>query len=176
MKSVAEIFCWKQNYFRTYSAGGKLVGRTTVNQIMKEKALSGCHDHGLVLVSVLRENGFPAVMVDAAGIQWAVDYSAAKRQDFSGHVFVEVYVSNSWYLIDSTSGKYIENYDPANPVIPLTNSDEEKGYFVLLKGLDPEGYGVTSLEQLKTFMKAFAEKVRIENIEFRQYDIKKLSC
>lgn len=82
MKGVAEIFRWKQGYFSTYSAGGKLIGQITVNRIMEEKTLSGYHDHALVLVSVFREYGFPAILVETAGIQWALDYSEGKREDF----------------------------------------------------------------------------------------------
>lgn len=175
MKAVAEIFLWKHDYFRTYSAGGKLVGKTTVNQIMEEKMLSGCHDHGLVLVSVFRKYGFPAIMVDTAGIQWALDYSTGERGSFTGHVFVEVYVDNNWILVNSTSGEYVENYDPSNPVIPMTNPDEDKGYFALLKGLDPEGYGITSIQQLKEHMAVFAAGVKSENIHFPKYEVKKLS-
>jgi len=174
MKGVAEIFRWKQGYFRTYSAGGKLVGKTTINQIMEEKALSGCHDHGLVLVSVFRKYGFPAIMVDTAGIQWAWDYSKGEQEGFMGHVFVEVYVNNNWILINSTSGEYVENYDPCNPVIPMTSSDEGKGYFALLKGLDPEDYGITSIQQLKEHLKAFAKGVKPVDMYFPQYEIRRL--
>ena len=174
IKGIAEIFHWKQDHFSTYSAGGKFIGQITVNQIMEEKTLSGCHDHALVLVSVFREYGFPAIMVDTAGIQWASDYSEGKREDFAGHVFVEVYVNNSWVLINSTSGEYVEDYDPYNPVIPMTNSDEDIGYFALLKGLDPEEYGITSLQQLKEYLIAFAEEVRYTDMSFPQYDIKEL--
>ncbi len=69
----------------------------------------------------------------------------------------------------------MENYDPDNPVIPMTNPDEDKGYFVLLKGLDPEGYGITSMEQLKEHMTVFAEGVESENIHLPNYEVKKLS-
>ena len=175
IKGVAEIFRWKQDHFSTYSAGGKFIGQITVNQIMNEKILSGCHDHALVLVSVLREYGFPAIMVDTAGIQWALDYSEGKREDFAGHVFVEVYVDDSWVLINSTSGEYVEDYDPYNPVIPMTNSDESIGYYALLKGLDPEEYGIASLQQLREYLKAFAKESKSIDMHFPQYEIKKFS-
>lgn len=174
IESVGAIFKWKQSYFDTYSAGGKFIGKKTVNQIMEEKALSGCHDHGLVLVSILRQYGLPAIMVDTASIQWATDYSEGKREGFRGHVFVEAYVENNWILINSTSGEYIENYDPCNPVIPITDSVESKGYFVLFKGLDPEEYGINSKEQLRENMKIFAGKVKSMKMSFPPYHIKML--
>ena len=174
VKGVGTIFGWKQSYFDTYSAGGRFIGKITVNQIMEKKALSGCHDHGLVLVSILRKYGFPAIMVDAAGIQWALDYSGGKREGFSGHVFAEVYVKDRWILIDSTSGRYIENYDPDNPVIPITNSVEGKGYFALFKGLDPEGYGINSNEELTGYLEAFAKEIKSIKTHAPPYKIKKL--
>jgi hypothetical protein len=174
MEGVARIFRWKQGYFSNYSAGGNLIGKTTVNQIMEAKALSGCHDHALVLVSVFRKYGFPAIMVDTAGIQWAWDYSKGEQKGFSGHVFVEVYVNSKWILINSTSGEYVEKYDPYNSVIPMTNSEESKGYFALLKGLDPEEYGITSIQQLEEHMKAFAKESKSVDMHFPQYIVKKL--
>ncbi len=113
-------------------------------------------------------------MVDAAGIQWAWDYSEGKREDFMGHVFVEVYVNGNWILINSTSGEYVENYDPCNSVIPMTSSDESKGYFALFKGLDPAEYGIKSNEQLKEHLKVFTNRVKSIEIYFPRYDINKL--
>ncbi|MFC1920922.1 transglutaminase domain-containing protein [Chloroflexota bacterium] len=174
IEGVAEIFRWKQNYFGTYSARGALVGKTTINQLIEKKELSGCHDHALVLASVFRFCGYPAIMVDAAGIQWAKDYSEGKQISFSGHVFVEVYIDNNWILVNSTSSEYVENYNPHNPVIPMTNPDESTGYFTMLKGLDPEDYGVTSLQQLKKYMEAFAADVQTLEMQFPEYEIKYL--
>ena len=174
IENAGKIFGWKQGYFKTYSAGGKFIGKVTVNQIMGGKALSGCHDHGLVLVSVLRKYGFPAIMVDTAGIQWAFDYSEGKREGFRGHVFVEVYVKDKWILINSTSGRYVENYDPCNSVIPMTDSAESRGYYALFKGLDPEEYGISSNEQLTEHLKAFARKAESIEMHFPAYKIKSL--
>jgi len=174
IEGIGMIFSWKQDYFKRYSAGGRFIGKITVNQIMKKKALGGCHDHGLVLVSILRKYGFPAIMVDTAGIQWALDYHEGKRKGFRGHVFIEVYVKDKWILIDSTTGKYVENYDSSNPVIPMTHSVENKGYFVLFKGLDPRGYGITSCKQLNKHLKEFSRKIKSIEMYFPQYVTKRL--
>ena len=174
IKNIGVIFKWKQNHFKTYSAGGKFIGKITVNQIMEENALSGCHDHGLILVSVLRKYEFPAIMVDAAGIQWALDFAEGKQNGFKGHIFIEVYVKDRWILIDSTSGEYIENYNPLNSVIPLTDQGEGKGYFALFKGLDPEDYGINSNKQLTEYLKQFAGKIESIELTFPLYTIKRL--
>jgi hypothetical protein len=174
MENIGAIFKWKQGYFKASAAGGKLIGKVTVNQLVETKALSGCHDHGLVLVTLFRNYKFPAIMVDATGIQWAMDYATGKETGFKGHIFVEVYVNDKWILINSTNGQYIENYDPCNPVIAMPDSADSKGYYVLFKGVDPAGYGISSNEQLTGNMKSFAAKVNSTDMSFPQYSIKKL--
>ena len=173
--SVGAIFEWKHRRFATVSSGGEYVGKLSVDEIMQRGALTGCHDHGLILASILREYGFPSVMVDAAGIQWALDHAAGTAEGYSGHVFVEVLTDEGWILLDSTSGQYVTDYEPCEPVIPLLKDIEPKGYYVLLKGIDPDDYGVANIDDLKGFMLAFAEKA--PNIDFGAppYDVRKLS-
>lgn len=172
--TIGRIFKWKQDYFSTYAAGGKLIGKVTVNELIEQKTLSGCHDHGLLLVSILRKYKVPAIMVDTAGIQWALDYAGGKRDGVRGHVFIEAYVRDSWVLINSTSGEYVENYDPCNPVIPVTDQAESKGYYALFKGLDPDNYGIHSNEQLTDALKAFAEKIGTIEMPWPLYSIRRL--
>lgn len=174
MHGIAKIFNWKGSQFDKYAAGGKYVGKMSVNGLLKQKALSGCHDHGLILVSVLRAYGFPAIMVDSAGIQWAQAYNQGTQNGLSGHIFVEVYTEDKWILIDSTSGEYVEAYDPCNPVIPITKPIESLGYYAILKGLDPAGYGVNSLEALKSTMIDFAGRISQMEIVFPPYEVKEL--
>ncbi|SHJ31687.1 transglutaminase domain-containing protein [Desulfofundulus thermosubterraneus] len=144
---IKTILNWKNKNFHTVPAGGKYVGKITVNEIIQKKQLSGCHDHALLVGSILRKYGFPVVMVDATGIQFSLDYPK-KTKSFSGHVFLEVYIDDKWILLDPTSGKYITNYNPFNPIIPIKLGQEYKGYYVMLKGLDPDDYGINNIQQL----------------------------
>ena len=171
---LAAIFEWKDENFDTEAAGGQFVGKLTVDQIVERGTLSGCHDHGLVLVSVLREFGFPAVMVDAAGIQWALDYAAEEAVGFVGHVFVEVFTRDGWILLDSTSGLYVPDYDPCQPVIPLPKEIEPQGYYALLKGRDPAGYGVNRIDDLQEHMRAFASRAESIDFTFPSYEVRQL--
>lgn len=173
-EDLGAIFEWKHENLDTEAAGGQFVGKLTVDQILERGTLSGCHDHGLVLVSVLREFGFPAVMVDAAGIQWALDYAAEEAGGFVGHVFVEVFISDGWILLDSTSGQYVPDYDPCQPVIPLPKEIESQGYYALLKGRDPAGYGVNSIDDLKEHMLAFASRAESIDFTFPSYEVRQL--
>ena len=144
-------------------------------EILDERTLTGCHDHGLLLASLLRMYGVPAIMVDATGIGWALRYTDEVTY-FSGHVFVEAFLGGQWMLFDSTSGAYIAEYDQSNPVIPLTTPAEPRGYYVMYKGLDPADYGITAIHQLNATQVRFAQilKEEIGVLEFPKYVIDQL--
>ena len=134
-----------------------------VNQIISKKELTGCHDHAVLVASILRKYGLPVVMVDTVGVQWAYDYPS-KTTSFSGHEFLEIYLSGKWMLLDPTSGSYILEYDPTNKEIPINSSAESKGYYVILKGLDPVDYGVNDIHQLESVMIQYSEQFRNSKI------------
>jgi len=173
--TMKKIYNWKNSFFKNVSAGGQYVGKNTINDILKNKELTGCHDHGIVLVSLLRKYDVPAILVDATGIDWALNYPE-NVQYFSGHVLVELYLYDKWMLFDSINGIYISDYDPMNPIIPLTNSMENKGYYVMFKGLDPADYGITDIQQLNDEQKQYAIMIKEEfpNFLFPNYTIEQL--
>ena len=71
IEGVGKIFSWMMKNFSTFAGGGSEIGINTINKLLKRRTASGCHDHGLIFSSILRYFGYPAIMVDAAGIQWA---------------------------------------------------------------------------------------------------------
>jgi hypothetical protein len=166
LSTIGKLYSWKTSRFVHVSAGGRYVGRRSVHEILEERTLTGCHDHGLLLVSLLRNYGVPAIMVDATGIDWALRYPDEVTH-FSGHVFVEAFLGGQWILFDSTSGAYITDYDPINPVIPLTTPGEPRGYYVMYKGLDPADYGITGIQQLNAAQVRYAQMLKeLSNLEF----------
>ena len=88
----------------------------------------------LIISSVLREFGFPAVMIETADVQWGYNYHAGTTQNFAGHVMSEVFVEDKWILLDN-NGTYIEEYDCHNPFISKMYRSNT-GYFVFAKGVD----------------------------------------
>ena len=175
LSALKKIYTWKDTHFDHISGGGEYVGKHTINDLLKNKELTGCHDHGLVLVSLLRKCDVPAILVDATGIDWALQYPE-KVKYFLGHVLVELYLYDKWMLFDSINGIYISNYDPTNPIIPITNSMENKGYYVMFKGLDPADYGITDIQQLNDEQKRYAIMIKEEfpNFLFPNYTIEHL--
>lgn len=167
---AARIYAWMARTFTTRAAGGATIGAGEVNQLISSRELSGCHDWALVMTATLRFFGYPALMVDTAGLQWAEDYASGKTQAFSGHVFAEVLTNEGWMLVDCTAGRYTLDYDPANPVIPPSGAGDAKGYYALYKGIDPASYGVTSNQVLQERMSLFAGVLATLELEPPDYD------
>lgn len=161
LSDIKKIFDWKRANFRSVAAGGRYIGKTTAQRIIEGKELTGCHDDALIMSAVLRRYGFPAVMVDTTGIQFSLDYPE-KTNMFLGHVFVEVYLYGKWILVDTSSGEYILDYDVNNLVIPITKPGESKGYYAMLKGIDPGSYGIRSLDDLTDKQKEYSKKLKEE--------------
>lgn len=173
---LGKVYFWIKNYFTPYSAGGSSIGVATVDQLMNEKRLGGCHDWGLVFISLVRELGYPAVLVDTASIGWMKQTQAGQKGPYVGHVFVEVYLEGKWVLVDSTNNWYVESgYDPANPVIPLKgkiagSNEENAGFYVMRKGVDTRGYGIHSNAELMKLMEDTAKQVKVESLTYPEYN------
>lgn len=161
MPGIARVFRWYTRYFKSAAGGGRSIGQITADEIIDKKEIDGCHSASLILSSVLRKYGYPAVMIDTASIKWAKDYKNSPGGMFIGHVLSEIYVNGRWILLD-TNGKYIDNYDPYNPYIPSDNpvtSPSPLGLFVMRKGIDTWGYGVTYSDKIRDLMIEFAGKL-----------------
>jgi len=164
---VPAVYRWLTG-FKAGAAGGALIGKTTADGLLKGRYLSGCHDWALLFSSVLRRLGYPALMADAAGIKWARGYDGG---GFSGHVFAEAYLEGRWMLIDANTGRYVRNYDPRNPVIPLRVGGEAAGLYVMFKGVDPLSYGIAGSGDLNEKMKLFAARLPGLRLKYPAYTV-----
>ena len=164
-----------QRTFRTEPNGGATIGRTDVNDLLRTSVMTGCQDWALVFSTVLRLYGYPAIMADTAGIQWAIDFHAGKRTDMAGNVFVEAHVDGRWIAINCSTGGYAANYDPSQPVLPFLDSGDAKGFFVVAKGVDPAGYGVTSGDALAALFRLFAARIETLELVYPVYEFRSLS-
>jgi len=174
LEGLRDIYLWLHD-FSTYKGGGKLIGKTNIDQLLKSRKLSGCSDNALVFSAVARYLGYPTVMVDTAGLEWGEKYQAGLTTSYVGHVFVEVYISDKWIIIDPTSGKFIREYDIYNPIIPITTGDENTGFYALLKGKDMWDYGVTEPDILLSKLRAFAKSFDPDKIDIPSYKIERLT-
>jgi len=134
IEDILRICHWINQRFKFENAGGAMAGKNTVDELWEIKTFYGCHSLALIISSVLRELGFPAIMIETADVLWAYNYHEEKTQDFSGHVMSEIYVEGKWILLDNNC-TYIEDYDPMNPFISIMYRTST-GYFVFAKGVD----------------------------------------
>jgi hypothetical protein len=172
---LRSIYRWLKDDFEAYSAGGKTIGVVTVDQLLADRRLGGCHDYGLVYAAVARELGYPAVMARANSLAWVERFQAGEQGPKIGHVFVEVYLNDKWVLVDSTNGWYVEDgYDPADPVIPLTggiagSSEETHGFYIERKGIDIWAFGIHSPAESSQAMEAFARELDLDTVVYPEY-------
>lgn len=177
--TLGEIYFWIQRGFKPWSAGGATIGVVTVDQLFAERRLGGCHDWGLVYATIARELGYPAVMVDTMSIMWVKQVQSGQKVAYDGHVFAEVFVDGKWIIVDSTNNWYAENnYDPANPVIPLkgaiaTGFNEDVGFYVMRKGVDSWGYGIRSNAELTRLMDESARQLNVAALQFPPYNFQR---
>lgn len=131
----AKVVCqWINQNFTFDNAGGAMAGLNTVDELFEIKAFYGCHSLALIISSVLRGFGIPAVMIETVDVKWGYDYRNGFVDYFRGHVMSEVYINNKWILLDN-NGSYVDEYDYANPYI--TGKDPSLwGFFVFAKGVD----------------------------------------
>lgn len=96
--------------------------------------------------------------------------SCGEKIPYAGHVFVEVFVSGRWVLVDSTNNWYVaDNYDPTIGLIPLKVGDEMEGQFVMRKGVDTWGYGIRSNQELTRLMEDSARSLEPTSIVWPAY-------
>ncbi|MBI5629380.1 MAG: transglutaminase domain-containing protein [Elusimicrobia bacterium] len=158
LKDAARIHQWIEDNFASSPDGGKTSGKYTAAKLLESRTLAGCHDWALVLATLLRSAGYPALMADTASIPWMMDVRAGRPvQEYRGHVFVEAYIDGRWVLLDSTGRSYIADYDPANPFIPMQVGGDNR-FCVMFKGLDPSGYGLDSI-RLGDYMVRFSKAI-----------------
>jgi hypothetical protein len=119
----------------------------TTEEIALSKIWSGCSDAGTIFAPLLRANNIPTVYVQAGNFDWIKELlnNTDKKNSILGHVFLESYISNKWYLIDPTNGFIYDNYNHADLSLP-------KGYYAFSKSLNGHEVGCNSLQNNSKIM------------------------
>ncbi|MFC2090390.1 transglutaminase domain-containing protein [Bacteroidota bacterium] len=138
IEDILKVCHWINQNFTAINAGGSMAGKVSVDELYESRSFYGCHSLALLISSVLRKYGFPAVMIETAGVDWAYDHNEEIAEGMIGHVMSEIYVEDKWILLDNNCS-YVDDYDPLNPFIPV-NKHPVKAYFVFAKGLDTWEY------------------------------------
>ena len=152
---IITVCDWFNHNFTFENAGGNMIGQKSVNELYESKTFYGCHSAALIISSILREFGFPTVMIETASVEWAYDYFDGVTQSFEGHVMTEVYVLEKWILLDN-NGTFVEDYDCMNPFI---STIDNQGLFTYAKGKDIWDYGVRDPSDTHNMMINFSDNV-----------------
>ncbi|MFP4661819.1 MAG: transglutaminase domain-containing protein [Halanaerobiales bacterium] len=135
----------------------------TATEILSTPVLSGCTTYATAFATLCRAKGIPAVVVDSAYIDWI--NNGCQLNHVRGHFFVEVYIDNTWYLVDSTAGELYHNYDRNNWFLP-------SGYIAFTKSLSFIDPGTTEKNHNLLQRVAFVNKeVSYEDPGYRVTDL-----
>ncbi|RAM59312.1 hypothetical protein DS67_00400 [Mesotoga sp. SC_4PWA21] len=126
LSTIKEIYGWMMGNLR--GVEGEKFGRTS-HEIITTGGVTGCTDYGLAFVSLARAKGIPSVFIQTARIDWIEARKKSNSGMIVGHILVEVYLEEKWYLVDSTSGRLYLNYDRNNFSLP-------DGYYVFAKSIE----------------------------------------
>ena len=98
----------------------------SASQILSTPVIGGCTTFATAFSTLCRAKGIPAVVVDSARHEWIL-YGCMLGY-VEGHFFVEVFINDIWYLVDSTAGRLYEGYNRNNWFLP-------GGYIAFTKSL-----------------------------------------
>jgi hypothetical protein len=121
----------------------------TADELYKSRALGGCSDFALVEITLFRAVGIPARMILTANVDWVEQRKRDELAPVEGHSFIEVFLEDRWYLVDSTYRWLYSAYDPKRPGFP-------HGEVFCMRGKDFWDMGLRNAGDLKRLMGAFA--------------------
>ena len=123
------------SYFKREENGTEKFEKTA-SEIFERKTVTGCSDIGLAITPILRYKGIPTVYLESAEINWLKDKQENNNKDImSGHVFLEIFLNNNWYLYDPTFHLLYLDYDHNNLSLP-------RNYYAYAKALNAHDLGV----------------------------------
>jgi len=112
--------------------------RRTAEELFTSRALGGCSDFALVEITLFRALGIPSRMVITANVDWMYCCSTDPLAMSEGHSFIEVFLEDRWYLVDTTYRYLFGGYDAESSSYP-------HGEYFCRRGKDFWDMGIKSL-------------------------------
>jgi hypothetical protein len=125
----------------------------TADELYESRVLGGCSDYALAQITLFRAVGIPARMVVTANVDWIYQYLKNPLTMTEGHSFIEVFLEDRWYLVDSTYRYFFSEYDPGLPSYP-------HGEYFCKRGIDFWDIGIKSLEDMDRILRGLALNYR----------------
>jgi len=117
--------------YKDYKKVLKIFATRSIDKILKDGFVTGCHDNALIFAILCRAVGIPAKYIGG------IDKLDPKNR---GHCVVEVYINKNWIIIDQ-SRKTI--------ALDIKKSDFYKQNYIIGKGLDSWEIGIKSFKNWK---------------------------
>ena len=162
IKTIEDLKFLDEKYYSMFSyeknAGGMRMNLAS-SEIFEKKLYRGCSDIGLSIAPILRYKKVPTIYVDTARLNWIKNMSA----NTDGHIFLEVFLDNKWYLYDPTRHLVYDNYNPDNYSLP-------NDYYVFAKGLNAWQLGIADSYEQRHYLKERFNDFDITEYKDPEYD------
>jgi hypothetical protein len=121
----------------------------TADQLFQDRIMGGCSDYGLAMTALFRALQIPAKLVITANVDWMIAYRENKMLIPTGHVFIEVYLEDRWFLADSVYRLIFDDYNTEKLSYP------RREYFCA-RGRDYWELGITDISKLDLLFRVHA--------------------
>lgn len=114
--------------------------KRTATEIIESGKLTGCTDYALVFLALIRASGIDAKYVEAIEVDWLKDGG----NQIKGHIFAEVKLKDSWYIVD--------------PQAAVIKAWYGKRYEIYARGEDSWDIGIKNFDELKEKFQAYRKE------------------
>ena len=121
----------------------------TADELFRSRKLGGCSDFALVQITLFRALGIPSRMVITANVDWMINSRFNELAMSEGHSFIEVYLEDDWYLLDTTYRWLLSGYN-------LKNKSYPHGEYFCKRGVDFWDMGIRSISDCEKLLKDLA--------------------
>jgi transglutaminase-like putative cysteine protease len=116
--TLGNVWRWIRDNLHAETEQGDYRWRTA-SEIVERGWYFGCAEHALVYGSIIRACGIPTVWVKTLDVPWIREFATGRPFDGgSGHVYLEVFLSGQWCLLDATHDLLYDTYDPHKRLLP----------------------------------------------------------
>lgn len=129
-------YVWSQMHYDRW-LNSQMFTRTA-DELFREKVLGGCSDFALAEVALFRALDIPSRLVVTANVDWMLRYQKDPLFLTTGHVFIEVFLEDKWFLVDSTYRFLFSDYD-------LKRKSYPRREYLCVKGTDYWEMGFTEV-------------------------------
>lgn len=96
--------------------------------VLEQKSYASCADYAITAGVLLKAADIPTIWVKSMDVEWIWDFKTGRKfSSWSGHVFLEIYIEDTWVLFDPTTQKIYKNYKPSMHILPGNRLAYHKG-------------------------------------------------